>query len=151
MRLSEVASLLLYVCLIPSSCFMQDSQRRPDRFLIPEGYVGWVMIKYQVKGAPALPIEDGRYLITFPISGRTQTSSEQEYGWASDDYFYYSPDGRRHQLKVTTWGSGGMIWGRSNGKKITDSNEVIYGRFFVGTEEEFKRNVSTPGSGPPDP
>jgi len=127
---------------------MQYPQRRPGRYLIPEGYVGWVTIKYRVKDAPALPIEDGRYLINLPASGHAQTSSEQEYGWANDDYFYYSPDGRRRQLKVTGWGSGGMIWGQSNGKEMANGNEVIFERFFVGTEEEFKRKGATTAPSP---
>lgn len=142
MSLSEVASLLLCVCLTSSSCFTQHPQRNPSRFLIPEGYVGWLMVKYQVKDAYALPIEDGHYLITFPPSGRVQTSSELEYGWASNDYFHYSSDGKRRQLKVTGWGGGGMIWAHSTGKEVVDGDEVTFERFFVGTEEEFKRKGS---------
>ena len=108
--------------------------RRPTRFLIPEGYVGWVRIDFGIKDTPPLPIEDGFYLIKIPASGRLQTSTEIEYGTAKDENYYYSGDSRR-LLKVTGWGSGGMIWGDFTGSDVDSKGAYLYS--FVGTEEQF--------------
>lgn len=117
-----------------------SKERRPSRYLIPEGYVGWVRINYRMKGAPALPIEDNYYLFKFPSTGLLETSSDIEYGAANDDYFYYCGDTRR-KLKETAWGSGGMIWAGYNGWSENNFAERtgVYGGFFIGTEEQLNK------------
>lgn len=113
----------------------QEKQRRPNRFLVADGYVGWVRIEYGIESAPALPIEGDFYLVTFPQSGHLQTSSNIEHGWAEDEYYYYGVEGRT-PLSVTEWGKGGMIWGRSNGS-VQGSGSKAYGYFFIGSEGQF--------------
>jgi hypothetical protein len=142
------AALLLFLCVPPLSAACQEEQRRPSRYLIPGGFVGWVKIFYKVKDAPPLPIEDGAYLLRIPPSGVLKTSSVMEYGWATDEYFYYSGDARR-PLKVTGWDEGGMIWAGYNGSSgtaqtgqssadVPEENKTFYSGFFVGTEAEYK-------------
>ena len=115
----------------------QDKQRRPNRYLIPDGYVGWVRINYRIKEAPVLPIEDGHYLFKFPESGLINTSSEGEEGSASDEYYYYSND-KRQPIQSNTDDS--MIWGgvAFGTKTILGQEPTRYAEFFVGTEEQFK-------------
>ena len=113
----------------------QEQQRKPGRYLIPDGYVGWVRIDFNVKDAPALPTEDGFYLLKIPPNGHLRTSTQEEYGSATDEYFYYSGSDRK-PLESSGWGGGGMIWGRSNGS-VHGSVET-HERLFVGTEEQFK-------------
>ncbi len=136
--------LLLSIASLASGC---GKQRRPSRHLIPDGYVGWVKVYYNVKDAPALPIEDGYFLLKFPASGILKTSSAPEYGEASDEYYYYSDDTRR-PLKTSFYGEGGMIWGGYDGsfgtasmgentKDISEERKTRYGGFFVGTEEVY--------------
>ena len=125
--------------MVSAAC--QEKQRRPSRYLIPKGYVGWVRIDFKVKDAPPVPTEDEHYLFKFPPSGHLRTSSDMEYGWASgDDFYYYSGDDRQN-LKESMWGEGGMIWGQSNGSSQDGANNVtaIFENFFVGTEEQFKK------------
>ncbi|HEX5708275.1 MAG TPA: hypothetical protein VFX96_13310 [Pyrinomonadaceae bacterium] len=144
------AALLLLLCApsLSLACQEEEKQRRPSRYLIPDGFVGWVKIYYKVKDAPPLPFEDGAYLFKIPASGVLKTSSSMEYGWASDEYFYYSDDARR-PLKETGWGEGGMIWAGHNGSRetaqmgqstdeIPEENKTYYSGFFVGTEAEYK-------------
>jgi hypothetical protein len=127
-----------------------QKQRRPSRYLIPEGYVGWVKIYFKVKDAPVLPIEDGYYLFKFPESGILRTSSTMEDGWARDQYFSYLGE-TRHSLESTGWGGGGMIWagysgqggsapagGVSSSKDIPEENKSFFEGFFIGTEAEYK-------------
>ena len=115
----------------------RNSIRHSSRFLIPEGYVGWVRVEFQVNGAPPLPVEGGEYLFKFPPSGLLRTSSLEEYGWAKDHYFYYSEKGARI-LPNTPLGGGGLIWGKINGEESGSQGKRKYEEFFVGTEQQFK-------------
>jgi hypothetical protein len=105
-----------------------------------------VKIQFQIKDAPAFPIEDNHYLARISESGDVKTSSDIEYGWAKDEYFYYRND-TRLPLKHTTWGGGGLIWGGFNGEESNSDKEVVqrYLQFFVGSEAEFRNNAGPPG------
>lgn len=142
-------ALTLLLCAFSVSVACQEKERVPNRYLIPNGYVGWVKVCYKVKDAHPLPIEEGHYLFTFPSSGVLNTSSDTEYGWAVDEYYYYSADHSRTKLESTGWDEGGMIWaesvgqsgkaplGVSSSKDIAEENKTFYSRFFVGTEAEY--------------
>jgi hypothetical protein len=139
-----LAVLLAVVVAHGSGC---EQQRRPSRYLIPDGYVGWATIEFKVSGTPALPIEDGFYLVKFPPSGLLKTSSAIEYGVAKDEYYYYSGTKRR-PLKETGWSEGGMIWaGHISGPPR--SNDPAFAKvpwdaaegFFVGTEVQLKESL----------
>jgi len=126
--------------------------RHPDRILIPDGYVGWVKIRFGVKGAPSLATKDGILIFTIPPGALLETSSIEENGWAKDEYYYYSPDGSTHPLTETGWGAGGQIWNANDewspspdGSRPTE----ITHRFFVGTEEQLKREDSSNSSSTP--
>ncbi len=112
--------------------------RHPTKFLIPEGYVGWVSIRYGEKDATGLEVNNGTRICQITDVGLLRTSSSVEKGWAKDKYFYYSQDGSLHALKDTAWGQGGMIWGDSYEWKQT----VVAEYFYVGTEEQYHRAVS---------
>ena len=118
--------------------------RHPTKFLIPQGYVGWVKIEHG-ESAPPLEMSNGVYICRIPASGILQTSSSLEDGWAKDEYFYYSEDGSLRALPNTTWGGGGMIWGgninfqlEGNGVKPKRFGE----NFYVGREDQYRKNVS---------
>jgi hypothetical protein len=114
----------------------RHSIRHASRFLIPEGYVGWVRVEFLIKDAPALPIEGGECVFKFPASGLLRTGSSEEYGWAKDHYFYYSEKGTR-MLLDTAPGGGGLIWGKINGEESGSQGKRKYEEFFVGTEQQF--------------
>jgi hypothetical protein len=118
--------------------------RRSSRFLMPDGYVGWVRVEFQSSGAPPAPVENGEYVFQIPPSGLLKTSSSEQYGWAKDRYFYDSknsarrlPDsGREHSL----------IWGKINGQESTSQGSKTYEEFFVGTEQQFREQIKGPSS-----
>lgn len=120
---------------------VRQATRRPSQYLIPEGYVGWARVEYQVPNAPALPVEGGRSVLRFPPDGLLRTSSAEEFGWAKDEFSYFGSGGLR-PLSQTAWGGGGMIWGRVNGEATTASGKRQYEEFFVGTEAQFKQAVN---------
>ncbi len=110
--------------------------RHPMRYLIPSGYVGWVAVQYGEITAPALPLENGTFVCRFVSTGLVETSTTLEEGWAKDEYFYYSDDGTRRELKDTGWGLGGMIWAPSIEWQGSPRKRVT-GYFYVGTEEQY--------------
>ncbi len=53
----------------PTAFDLLFHRRRPERFLIPAGYTGWVRIEFRRKSAPPLPTEDGRLLLKLNEQG----------------------------------------------------------------------------------
>jgi hypothetical protein len=119
--------------------------RHPIEFLIPEGYVGWVEVKYGELNTPALRLNKGTFIFEIPDSGVVSTSSPLEEGWAQDEYFYYSKDGSVHPLNETGWGLGGMIWGGTDEWQQTTAESKprqVDAYFYVGTEVQYHHAVS---------
>jgi hypothetical protein len=132
-----ISTLILIGLFATCVVGIQKNKRRPSQFLIPAGYVGWVRIEFEVKDAPAVPIEEGHYVFRLPPTGRLRTSTKMETGWASDHYFYYSV-GRKTELPVTGRGQGGLIWAGSIGQSEAGGVVRRYEEFFVGTEEQLR-------------
>lgn len=103
MRRSNVIGLFVIIIAIFGVLTAGFAQNRdltlPYRFLIPEGYVGWVRVDFDVATAPPLPIEEGYYIFKFPESGRLQTSSSDIVESRRNQFFYYSDRGT-HLLKA---------------------------------------------------
>jgi hypothetical protein len=116
--------------------------RRSARFLIPEGYVGWVRVEFQSSGAPPVPVVNGEYVFHIPPSGLLKTSSSEQYGWAKDRYFYDSKNGARRLPDSGREQS--LIWGKINGQESSSQGSRTYEEFFVGTEKEFKEQIKGP-------
>jgi hypothetical protein len=120
---------------------LQDYGTLPYRWLIPQGYVGAIGIKFDQPGTPALPIESGHLLVSIPPGGLLKTSSSPEgASLLSEDYYYVAPDGTRQALAYTgeTYpgsGKGGMIWEEGNYFDLKS-----YG-FFVGTQDQYDTYV----------
>lgn len=118
----------------------RNSTRPASRFLIPEGYIGWVRIEFGVQGAPPLPMEGGEYILKIPPDGVLRTSSAEQYGWARDHYYYYSAQGA-HPLPDS--GSAALIWGKINAEGSGASGKRKYEELFVGTAQQFRNQVPT--------
>ena len=119
--------------------------RHPTRYLIPEGYVGWVTVAHEY--GPPLPMANGTYVCRIPLDGVLHTQSPLEEGSAKDEYFYYSPQGSLLRLGITGWGAGGMIWGNETGWQQTERGEKpkwAVERFYVGTEAQFRHHEERP-------
>ena len=88
MRTPGELTILCATCLVLMAHCGTD-RRTPVRYLLPDGYQGWVILDYEVDGAPTLRKENGFYVVQFDQTGRVSTSSSVETGWANDEYFYY--------------------------------------------------------------
>lgn len=120
--------------------------RTAVEYRIPEGYQGWVQVRWAVPGAPTLTKSGGYFIVAFDSEGQAFTSSAPEGGWATDRYFYVS-DRSASQLRVTGWCKGGIIWGgefsQGGQNDKGDSPTTTVEKFFVGTENSY-RNIVDP-------
>jgi hypothetical protein len=116
----------------------KNSTRHPSRFLIPNGYTGWVRVEFEVQGTPPLAVQDGEYVLRILSDGILRTSSAEQYGWAKDHYYYYSSQGTR---SLPDSGQASVIWGKINGKQSGALGKQKYEEFFVGTMQQFRTQV----------
>src|ERR1700720_930593 len=101
-RLIFFTFFVLAITLTNASALIHGQNQRkslPYRFLIPEGYVGWIRVDFDVPSAPELPIEDGYYIFKFSESGRLETSSNDIVESRRNQFFYYSGS-LKYQLEI---------------------------------------------------
>ena len=139
--------MVLFLLLIVAIEWQQKaSERIPSRYQIPDGYVGWVVIQYDIAGTPAVPVSNKQLVFVIPQSGLLKTSSSQQFGEAHDQYLYCGSSGCR-ELADTGWGKGGMVWDESSGtSQETGKQEIRSEQFFVGTEAQYKKMQDLPNT-----
>jgi len=95
--------LLSIVSALASGCNVQ----RRYRYLIPQGYTGWLCVSFGVPHAPALPVEDGYEIVSFPPSGIVETSTALRPGVGyGDEHLFYDGDGNRNVVTSGQLGGG---------------------------------------------
>jgi hypothetical protein len=141
LRMNPGSEISLDIRLTPA----HDHNLPTSKFLIPEGYVGWLRIEHKVECAPPNPVEHGARIFRFTGASVLETSSPMPEEAAERQYFYYSTDGSERDLAVDYRNGNGMIWRETLGSRGGEMRMFI---FFVGTEEQSK-NRSLPGLLPP--
>lgn len=130
------------VIILQLTLISNHAQTRPlpYRFLIPEGYVGWIRVDFDVPGAPPLPVEDGFYIFKFPESGRLQSSSGDVVESRRNEFRYYSTE-ESYQLKVVGPIEKRMVHGEFSGPGPRHIAPVPnhYRYFFIGPTDVFDR------------
>ena len=116
-----------------------------SKFLIPEGYVGWLRVEYEVECFPPIPVEDGVWIFRFTGANVLMTSSPMPDGAAERQYFYHTADASDRDLAADFGSGNGMIWQEHPGSRGGKMSMFI---FFVGTEEQSKMQP-LPGFPPP--
>ncbi|MFY9905853.1 MAG: hypothetical protein WBX02_22430 [Terriglobales bacterium] len=129
----------------PTAFDLVFHRRQPERFLIPAGYTGWVRVEFRRKGAPPLPLENGRLLLKLNERAMLQTSSDPLPGHGRDDFFYYAGD-RRTPLSNAGVCKGGMIWQVET--LVDEPTSSPFERFFVGNEDTYRHEVDPNGKEP---
>ncbi len=131
--------LLALLLIIAAFYTLQRSERtrHPNKFLIPAGYTGWVIIEHGVKGAPLTKLE-GNYLVyRFPANGRIKTSTPIEYGVAADKAYYVLPD---HLVRIPdAWpakhtASDVLVWDLGTEGAAPEDGIPLIEFTFIGTE-----------------
>jgi hypothetical protein len=116
-----------------------DNSVHPSKFMIPEGYIGWLRLEYNVKDAPSTPVENEVKVFKFPKAGLLNTSSPGPTQGAENEYFYYAEDGSVHAIPTDYRIGKGMIWGQYQGSR--GGVMTLFG-FFVGSEEQYNKYQS---------
>lgn len=132
----------------PGSEIHLDIQLKPvhdrslplSKFLIPEGYVGWLRVEYDVECFPPVPVVDGVRILRFAGANVLKTSSPMPEDAAERQYFYYAADGSERNLAADYRNGNGMIWQETPGSRGGKMRMFI---FFVGTEEHSKTRPHT--------
>jgi hypothetical protein len=131
--LPAVAGVILALSLA-ASCGL----RAGNVVLIPAGFEGWIIVRYQVQGAPALDFEGAKSLIRVPDSGSVSTSSDRPQGYGSDDYYFVGPGGKRVRVQSGDFGC------KQEQEPCVQRCEFITSpvkvtTFFVGPKEDLVR------------
>jgi hypothetical protein len=114
-------------------------QGLPERHLVPEGYRGWIVVKYAVAGKEELPLEGGVLVYRYPESGVLETSSPWNPGIKKTEYLSTGASGLRG---LSTLGPDRTIWAKYELSHVVEEGgqEERTDRqsgFFVGTREEY--------------
>ena len=112
-----------------------DTNLPISKFVIPDGYVGWLRVEHDVECASPVPVESGTTIFRFTGTNVLETSSPMPETAAERRYFYYSTGGSERDLAADYRNGNGMIWRETPGSR--DGRMRMF-MFFVGTEEQSK-------------
>jgi hypothetical protein len=118
--------------------------RTPNCYVLPEGYVGWARVDYEVMGGSAIEKKDGCRWLALDETGRLSTSSHWETGWATDRY-YYENYGSLKRVEDRFEETRQQIWNRHYTVKTDyppaapNGREFHFETFFVGSEQQLKK------------
>ena len=132
LRLQSGAELTLDIALEES----RDPTLAISEFLIPDGFVGWLRLEYNVKDASPATIEGNQNIFKFPPNGILATSSCEPKNGGERRYRYYAENGSTRDVPMNYRRGDGMIWGERKG---TSNGAFSDFYFFVGTEEQYKK------------
>jgi hypothetical protein len=74
--------------------------RRGDVVLLPNGFEGWVVIRYEVSNTPVLEREGFRNVVRVPTSGEFSTNSKRAVGYGFDTYYFVDVAGKRQRIRA---------------------------------------------------
>jgi len=130
---------------------------KQEVWIIPGGYVGWLRLDYSVKGESPLDMENGRYIIRVPRTGRVRTSTANRPPIIRNKYSSEGPNGPQ-DLAYSPRTPGYAIqnaFSFGRGKLGSGFPQPEAECVFVGTQTDFRLNGRDcmswkPGqSGPP--
>ena len=128
-----------FLSLVVLAC-REPGVRQPAVYCIPKGYVGWVRVEFNVKGAPELPTKwfQPQQYYWFPESGLLRTSSQLYQGAASAEFDYYVGK-ELTKLPDNISDRGGVMSGlisKPDGSPIG----ADFITFFIGTAEDYAKH-----------
>ena len=122
---------LFVVLLITAGCM---KYARSTRYVLPNGYIGWIRIDHGVKDASPLPLEHGFFLAVIPESGILKTSTDLPEGWSKPEWYYDTGNGR---IQIGQGHSKIWILGEGTGNAGSLPDVPVFHHIFIGTREQF--------------
>jgi hypothetical protein len=131
---------LLSLYTVAAAC---GPYRGPSVYEIPEGYVGWVEIKYGDDACPPLPTEQEVAVRRVPPSGILCTSTPLRKGWGANHYYEVGSS----KAAIPTSGAQTVrrIWSPMSGEISSKAGTYQSEAFFVGTWEQHEAKMNELG------
>lgn len=117
--------LLIFAAFVAYSL---TDQRHPIDFEVPQGYIGWIRVKYNIAGATPLPIKSGHYIARIPANGLLKTSTVEEEGGAADRFYYVNQ--AKQRMPIDGYKTNIALIQGDRGR----TNERY---MFIGTKQQF--------------
>src|SRR5450631_64766 len=125
----------------------KDQARIPSVYELPDGYRGWVLIRFEGPGCDPIPTESENAVFRIPSNGVLCTSSplRADFDWENDEYYFVGA-GRTAIPPVTQAGDGPKV-------QLLATTECFVAKgvrgptflsFFVGTANDAKNDRSMP-------
>ena len=106
--------------------------RADERYLLPDGYTGWVEIDYEVSTAPTFPRENGFRLVEVPDTGRVETVESPNYGEMFIREYYYVGAASKRTPAPTTGGGFSQMGGNTGPRSyVLIGHDADYGRYLA--------------------
>jgi hypothetical protein len=117
-------------------------RRMPERFVLTDGFQGWVTLVYDFPDCDALPVADGKRLYNIPTTGELCTQSPYTPGWAEDTFVFASaPDDNIAQNQKMP---GNKIWNETQFDYKHANGKVLTVRgFWVGDRQTTQQKNET--------
>ncbi|RJE84628.1 hypothetical protein D3P07_22100 [Paenibacillus sp. 1011MAR3C5] len=129
-------STLIIVCMAAGVIILLSisENKITHKYILPEGFTGWVEIIYEQPGYPALKKEGKKYIYNVPESGKMLTSTKNFSG--PMDFSYMDRNGKLIEFRTVS----PMIHGVNTSSGGSSSGEIFPQKvtFFVGTEEQWR-------------
>ncbi|WP_379358885.1 MULTISPECIES: DUF6843 domain-containing protein [unclassified Paenibacillus] len=115
------------------------SDRTTHKYLLPEGFTGWIQVTYEQPEHPPLKTEGKKLVYEVPPSGKIVTSSKNATG--PMELNYIDQEGKQKQFRTDIPLIHGL--GTSSGESSTGELFPEKVTFFVGTEQQWREAADT--------
>lgn len=127
---------LIIVCFAAGAIILLSisEDKTTHKYMLPDGFTGWVEIIYEQPGYPALKTEGNTYIYNIPESGKLLTSTQNITGPMA--FNYIDRNGKLIEFPKHI----PMIHGVNTSSGSSSSGEIFPQKvtFFVGTEDEWR-------------
>jgi len=153
MRLLSISLIIIMI-----GCTENSEQRKPESYILPDGYIGSFYIIHNARNGMKHNIDDGVLIYEIPDKGILISQMPANYGWidSSDINFYYQQaNGERSKIngRITTSirdnlknreNSELIIWGGGTGmyEHQDISCALTYSSFSIGTRKDILDGVN---------
>lgn len=129
-----LACLIVLTIVVGVGCGV----RAGNVVLIPMGFEGWVVIRYDMPGEPAFDHEGAKTLVKVSQSGSLSTSSDRPNGYGVDEYYFVGADGQRVRIQSDAEGCKDQDPCIQQFEFITSPVKATL--FFVGKKQDLSKH-----------